>query len=103
MINVVDPFFDTGLFAEAASYAPASGSVAESVAGLFTPAYALSVIGNVTFQNTAQTFHCRTSDVSAATPDSTLTLRGQLYWVHENKPDGTGITVLTLGETKAGA
>lgn len=42
--------------------------------------------------------YCKTSDVSAMTHASSVTIGGVTYYVNEIMPDGTGITVVRLSK-----
>lgn len=86
-------FFDTDDFAVTATIG------GQSVAGIFDDDYSAVEFGTAAIESNAPVFHCRTVDLPAITlGTTTCTISGTAYVIVENKPDGTGMTMLRLRE-----
>ena len=89
-------FFDTDVFAVAASYTVTGGSAA-TVNGVFDEGFvAVDVGGQVQVANVQPQLQCATSDVSAADKGDAITVNSVSYTVAEVQADGTGVTTLIL-------
>lgn len=56
----------------------------------------IDVGGSIPFAMQRPRFHCRTSDISAATNGDTLEIDGVTYIIRVLMPDGTGMTQIQL-------
>lgn len=89
-------FFGTDDFAVEAAFTPNGGGSSSNIKGIFDKEFiALSAGGEVDVAGTDPVFMCKTSDVSNAR-GGTLVINGVTYNIVVDKPDGTGVTMLSL-------
>ena len=82
-------------FGETITYTPQGGQALQIQAIVDMPSFALqSAMGEVSSYKPQAT--CKTSDVSNAKKNDTVTARSGNYTVTDANPDGTGFTVLLL-------
>ena len=86
---------DQGSFSEAAVYTP-SGGTATDIPVIFDAPGTPVRSGDAVFETTAPSVTTRSEDVSDATNDATIVIRGVTYKVVNVMPDGQGITRLEL-------
>lgn len=92
----VHAFFDTDAFAQTAVYTRL-GYVGIQIPVIFDTEYSVvQEIGELGMGVPAPQALCKTVDVENASRGDTLAVGGTTYYVHEVRPDGTGITTLIL-------
>lgn len=69
---------------------------ATTITGILDSGYLAVDVEDTEVESSEQVLTCRTTDVSALTHGSQLTISGATYYVRGIQPDGTGITTLIL-------
>jgi len=90
-------FFNTGDFATAVSYTPASAA-ARSINVQWYEPYEYSAPAEIPFENSGPAVLARTSDVSAAKQRETIVKTAVTYYVIAVHPTGDGTTFLLLSK-----
>ena len=90
-------YFDTDEFGTSATFTDVSAGTSSTVKGIFDKD-SQEIIGmsDVGIMEDVPTFHCVTTDVSAAVFNDTMVIRSTTYKIKKIEPDGTGMTKLTL-------
>ena len=89
-------FLNTDDFGQTATYTPKGGSASTINGILDKESEDIEGGGEVGVIYSITTFTCRTSDCSSAGFGDSLATGGTTYTVREVRPDGNGMTVLTL-------
>lgn len=90
----LDEYVDPAIFGTVATYT--LGHAISLINVVFLKPYEALRLGTIEIENAAPTAICRSADVPGVDHTATLTIDGVTYYVHEVKPDGTGITELVL-------
>lgn len=99
MLSEIDVFFDLLDFATSATYKVAGTGNGSTILVIFDKdPDLLSIGGEVEIQTTGPTAVCKTSDVSAVTNASTLTIASVVYKVIQIDTDANGFTLLHLSK-----
>lgn len=91
-------------FGTTATYTPAGGPAVPNIAGILNRAHIDSIVSGaeVSTSDTESTFVCRSADLPPAAvggdAGDTLTIGADIYRVIDLQPDGTGMTVVVLGQ-----
>lgn len=98
-------FLDADEFGVEASYTP-SGGVNAAITGIFNDPHLEVIVGDAApVADSQPTFTCRSADLPAAAAGGdagdTLAVDGITYQVADLQPDGTGMTVITLGRVRS--
>ncbi len=95
-------FFSRADFGEEAIYAAAAGG-AGVLNGLFDDPHLSVVFDQAETSDARPSFLCRAADLpagaAAGAAGDTLTVRGATYDVVDLRPDGQGMTLITLGQS----
>ena len=92
-----DAFLRTSDFAEEDTYTNEAGT-SKKINAIFTAPGQVQVVNGVPVINNHATFLCDSSDVADATVKATITRpNGDVYYVRQPLPDGTGMTTIVAG------
>ena len=98
-IEMVDPFFNSG-FEQDAVIAAGSPEVERTVKVIFFDEYNAVEIGDLTVESQDPFIWIRTSDTAGVQQNDRVRIGTIDYYVNERKPDGTGLTQITLSKKR---
>lgn len=88
---------DLSMFLQDSDFAVSATFGSETITVVFDEEFlGQDVGGSVEIMGSTPLAYCRTSDVSSAVQDSTITISGTSYTITEVEPDNTGMTLLRL-------
>jgi hypothetical protein len=94
--TIRDVYLNTDDFAQVATYTPQGGSASTIYGILDQDSADISGGGEIDVLYSITTFTTRTTYVSSASFGDSLSTGGSNYTVREVRPDGNGMTVLTI-------